>query len=200
MLLVNSPNLEELTLEGTCQTAQLWDIRKILSGRWPRLKRISMGSLSSRELFTDDDEMASFFTSHSTLESIEFLSGMYYSRTSMFYIPSLPHLQSFTGRIQQLRRAPNLPSLRRLNFTDWFSPSARFTDILQFVPHATSLSVCVNFLDSISRPSCLGLYERLLGVCPRLTNLEISSTGPIVLVSDLRTPNLLIYHNHSSPY
>lgn len=198
MLLSDSPDLEELTLEGTCQTAQLWNIRKMLLGRWPRLKNISMGSLSSRELLTDDDEMTSFFTTHPTLENIEFLSGMYYSRTSMFYIPPLPRLHSFTGRIQQLRQAPDLPSLRCLHFTDWFSPSARFADILQFAPHVTSLFVSVNFLDSISRSSCLGLYERLLSACPQLTNLEISSTGPVVLVSVYRAP--AICSGHSPPY
>lgn len=184
MLLVKSPDLEELTLEGTCQTAQLWNIRKMLSGRWPRLRSISIGSLSSHEFPSDDREMTSFLKAHPTLERIEFLNGMYYSRMSMFYIPPLSHLRSFTGRIQQLKQAPELPSLRCLHFTDWFSPSARFADILKFVPHVTSLSVSVNFLDSINRTSCLGLYERLLNVCPQLANLEISSTGPIVLVSD----------------
>lgn len=182
---MKSPDLEELTIEGTCQTAQLWDIRKMLLGRWHRLKSISIGGLSSHELPSDDHEMSLFFKAHPTLERIGFLNGMYYSRMSMFYIPSLPRLRSFTGRIQQLKQAPDLPSLRYLHFTDWFSPSARFGDILRFVPHVTSLSVSVNFLDSINRASCFRLYERLLGVCPQLINLEISSTGPIVLVSYL---------------
>ncbi|KAF9468201.1 hypothetical protein BDZ94DRAFT_1247456 [Collybia nuda] len=181
MLLMKCPDLEHLTLEGTCQMDQLWDIRRVLSARWPRLKSISIGGLSSHELISDDEEMAVFYKAHPALERIQFLSGMYYSRTSMFYIPNLPYLRSFTGRIQQLRQAPDLPSLRSLDFTDWFSPSARFADILRFIPHVTSLSVSVNFLDSINKNSCIGLYERLLGAFPGLSNLEISSTGPIIL-------------------
>ena len=194
MLLNESPDLEELTIEGTCNTYQLWNIRRILSGRWPRLKSISFGSLSPHELPSDDEEMASFLSAHPTLEEIRFLSSMYYSRTSMFYLPALPHLYYFNGRIQQLKLAGDLPALRCLQLTDWFSPSARFGDMLCFVPHITSLSIFVNFLDSINRPNCLALYQRVLSACPRLNHLEISATGPIVLVRLVST-NVCMFNN-----
>jgi hypothetical protein len=182
MLLIHSPDLEELKLDGTCNTYPLWNYRKILSGNWPRLKSLSLGSLSVHELPNDDEEMASFLSAHPTLEEIRFSTGAYYSRSSMFYIPALPNLHCFSGRIQQLKTAGNLPALRCLQLTDWFSPSARFAEMLYSVPHISSLSICVNFLDSISRPSCLALYKQLLSACPRLSHVEISATGPVVLV------------------
>ena len=182
MLLNHSPDLAELTLDGTCNTYQLWNIRGILSGRWPRMKTISLGSLSSHEFPSDDKDMASFLSAHPTLQEIQFLSGMYYSRSSMVYLPALPQLYSFNGRIQQLKLAGDLLALRSLHLTDWFSPSARFTEMLLFFPRITSLSIYVNFLDSISRPNCLALYQRVLSACPQLNHVEISATGPIVLV------------------
>jgi hypothetical protein len=182
MLLIHSPDLEELTLDGTCNTYQLWNNRKILSGKWPRLKSLSLGSLSAHELPKDDVEMASFLSAHPTLEEIQFLAGMYYSRSSMFYLPALPHLHYFSGRIQQLKMAGDLPALQRLQLTDWFSPSARFAEILRFVPRVSSLSIYVNFLDLSSRSNCLALYKRVLSACPRLNHVEVSATGPIILV------------------
>ena len=194
MLLNESPDLEELTIEGTCNTYQLWNIRRILSGRWHRLKSVSFGSLSPHELPSDDEKMASFLSAHPTLEDIRFLSSMYYSRSSMFYLPTLPHLYYFNGRIQQLKFAGDLPALRCLQLTDWFSPSARFADMLRFVPHITSLSIFVNFLGSINRLNCLALYQRVLSACPRLGHLEISATGPIVLVR-LICINVCMFHS-----
>jgi hypothetical protein len=193
MLLNHSPDLAELTIEGTCNTYQLWNIRKILSGRWPRLKSISIGSLSPHELPSDDEEMASFLSAHPTLEQIRFLSSMYYSRSSMFYLPPLPHLYYFNGRIQQLKLAGDLPALRCLQLTDWFSPSARFAEMLCFVPHITSLSIYVNFLDSINRPNCFALYQRVLSACPRLNHFEISATGPVDLVCLISIDMLMFY-------
>ena len=183
MLINHCPDLEELTLEGTCNTYQLWNIRKILSGRWPRLRSVSFGSLSPQELPSDDVEMVSFLSAHQTLTEIKFLTGMYYSRFSMFYLPALPHIYCFHGRMQQLKLAGgDLSALRCLQLTDWFSPSARFSEILCLIPHITSLSIYVNFLDSVNRSNCLALYQRVLSACPRLDHVEISATGPVVLV------------------
>jgi hypothetical protein len=187
MLLNHCPDLVELTLEGTCNTYQLWTIRKILSGRWPRLRSVSFGSLSPHEAPSDDEEMASFLSAHPSLEEIRFMSGMYYSRSSLFYLPALPHLYCFNGRLQQLKLAGDLPALRCLQLTDWFSPSARFAEMLRFIPCLASLSICVNFLDSNNRSDCRVLYQRVLSACPHLNHLEISATGPIVLVSSSLT-------------
>lgn len=200
MLLVNSPNMTELTLEGTCQTTQLWNIRKVLSGRWAQLRYFSIGSLSSRELPEDDQAMVDFISAHPTLENIHFQSGLYYSRTSMFYLPSLPLLRSFTGRIQQLKLAPELPSLQYLYFLDWFSPSARFAEILQSVPTVTSLSISMNPLELIERKTCLGLYERVITACPHLTHLEVSATGPIILVSNYSYSILCVHFSRRKTF
>ncbi|KAF8235761.1 hypothetical protein L208DRAFT_1255150 [Tricholoma matsutake] len=181
MLLNHSPDLAELTLDGTCNTYQLWNIRRVLSGRWPRLKSVSFGGLSHHELPSDEEEMTSFLSAHPTLKEIRFMTGMYYSRSSMFYLPALPRLCYFNGRIQQLKLADDLPALQCLELTDWFSPSASFAQMLRFVPTITSLSIYVNFLDSTNRRKCLALYQAVLSACPRLNHFEISATGPIIL-------------------
>ncbi|KAF8079361.1 hypothetical protein FPV67DRAFT_113735 [Lyophyllum atratum] len=180
-LLTNCPNLEELTLEGTRETTQLYNIRRVLNARWPHLKILNLGSLSFRGYREDDEKMRAFISAHPSLENVKFIRGMYYSHVSMFYLPALPSLQSFTGRLQQLKLAPHLPNLKELCLTDWFDPAARFAQMLRPFPGIASLAISVNFLDSVDRKDCLGLYKRVVAACPELAHLEVSSTGPVVL-------------------
>ncbi|KAF8896563.1 hypothetical protein BD779DRAFT_1668330 [Infundibulicybe gibba] len=179
MLLIHSPDLREIVLDGANQKYYIWDIRKVFSGKWPNLRSISIGSLAYCDLPTDDNLVSSFLTAHPNLRNVEFQWTT--PRTSMFYLPDMPSLYSFHGRSHQLKHAPALPSLRCLHFTDWFSPSARFQEILQPFPNIRSLSIYVNFMDNITPTLCAGLYERVISSCPKLSHLEISSTGPVSL-------------------
>ncbi|KAJ7454684.1 hypothetical protein FB451DRAFT_1278980 [Mycena latifolia] len=180
MLLVNSPNLVELTLDGTCIVSQLWNIRKILSGRWRSLRALSFGNLSSRSLETDSQEVTNFLKAHPRLENLMFfrsLSGFTSGISSLPLVP-LPRLRAFTGKVNQLKgvTGAQLSSLRTLHLSDYFSPAANFAPILQEFPSVLSLSVCVNFLDTTNGVH-QGFFERLLGACPQLMHVSVSSTS-----------------------
>jgi hypothetical protein len=186
MILVHSPNLVRLTIDGTCIVSQLWNIRKIFSGRWGSLRSLSLGNISSRPSDVDSLDGQKFLKAHPRLENLEFygsLSGFADGITSMPLVP-LPRLQSFTGKITQLKEVTGtqLPSLRSLQVSDYFSPAAKFAPILQGFPNVVSLSVCVNFLDTVNG-SHQGFFERLLSSCPQLTHIEVASTSSFNLVS-----------------
>ncbi|KAF8640283.1 hypothetical protein AX16_010178 [Volvariella volvacea WC 439] len=221
MLLVDSPNLQALTLDGQYQTYELWNIRRILSGRWPNLRSLYLGSLSSTGYPSDAKTMSTFLSHHRhTLQKLSFQGGMYYSRTTAFYLVRLPHLVEFSGKSQQLRKvfealassvssirsgqsgmsgadlaASGLPALRYMKLTDWFSPSAQIVDVIEpFNKTLRALSIYVNFLDNPSDEVCYQLYERVLKACPNLTHIGISATGPVNLKdfgrAILNTPTL----------
>ncbi|KAJ6570109.1 hypothetical protein DFH09DRAFT_917578, partial [Mycena vulgaris] len=184
MLLAHSPNLVELTIDGTCTVSQLWNIRRIFSGRWRFLRSLSLGNISARSLETDTEEGKKFLMAHPRLESLAFfgsLSGFTNSITSLPLLP-LPSLRTFTGKINQLKdvNGTQLPSLRSLHLSDFFSPAAKFAPVLEEFPAVLSLSVCVNFLDTVNGGH-QGFFERLLSACPQLTHIEVSSTSSFSL-------------------
>ncbi|KAJ6468375.1 hypothetical protein C8R45DRAFT_1105736 [Mycena sanguinolenta] len=184
MLLAHSPNLVELTIDGTCVVSQLWNIRKIFTGRWRFLRSLSLGNVSSRSLDTDTAEATAFLAAHPRLEHLTFfgsLSGYSNSISSLPLMP-LPLLQTFTGKINQLKEVSStqLPALRTVRLCDFFSPAAQFAPILQNFHSVTSLAVCVNFLDTINGGH-QGFFTRLLSSCPQLIHVEVSSTSSFPL-------------------
>ncbi|KAJ7116469.1 hypothetical protein C8R44DRAFT_792623 [Mycena epipterygia] len=180
MLLVHSPNLLELTIDGTCLVSQLWNIRKIFTGRWRSLRSLLLGNLSSRLLETDFPEGTKFLKAHPRLENLAFFGGLsgYTNGISSLPLVPLPQLRAFAGKINQLKdvTGTQLPSLRSIQLSDFFSPAAKFAPILQDFPAVVSLAVCVNFLDTINGNN-QGFFERLLSACPQLTYVEVSSTS-----------------------
>ncbi|KAJ7841380.1 hypothetical protein B0H14DRAFT_3457539 [Mycena olivaceomarginata] len=184
MLLVHSPNLVDLTIDGTCLVSQLWNIRRIFTGRWKSLRSLSLGNVSSQPLETDTPEGTMFLEAHPCLEQLAFfgsLSGYSDGVSSLQLIP-LPQLQAFTGKISQLKEVSytHLPSLQSLRLSDFFSPAAQFAPILEAFPSVTSLAVCVNFRDTIDGAH-QGFFERLLSSCRQLAHVEISSTSTFKL-------------------
>ncbi|KAF8207084.1 hypothetical protein K438DRAFT_1962716 [Mycena galopus ATCC 62051] len=184
MLLVHSPNLVELTIDGTCLVSQLWNIRRIFTGRWRFLRSLSLGNISSRMLDTDTLDGTIFLKAHPSLERLAFfgsLSGHSNGVSSLLLMP-LPRLEAFSGKMNQLKEVSSaqLPSLRSLRLSDFFSPAALFAPIVQGFPSITSLAVCVNFLDT-TNGGHQGFFNHLLSSCPQLTHVEISATSSFTL-------------------
>ncbi|KAJ7163943.1 hypothetical protein C8R43DRAFT_946758 [Mycena crocata] len=184
VLTLDHPNLVELTIDGTCIVSQLWNIRKIFTGRWPLLRSLSLGNVSSRSLETDSVEGSVFLKAHPRLEHVAFfgsLSGYTNGISSLPLVP-LPRLFTFTGKINQLKDATGtqFSVLRSLRLSDYFSPAAKFAPILPNFPSVISLAVCVNFLDTVNG-SHRGFFKRLLSSCPQLTHIEVSSTASFTM-------------------
>ncbi|KAJ3813629.1 hypothetical protein F5876DRAFT_73738 [Lentinula aff. lateritia] len=193
-MLFDSQALEELTLDGTCfADANAWNLKPVFSGRWPGLRRLALGNVFYDDSTENDDSVLSS------------MGNMSYSPTAMACLLSLPKLQTYRGRLLQLKDGGELTQIRNIILTDWFSPSANFGDILGDLHHLESLSVCVNFVDNVH--SQLGFYDRLLEKCSQLMHLEISSTSwlslrelssGLRLVPDLRTLTVTRVHKMNS--
>ncbi|KAJ3929185.1 MAG: hypothetical protein NXY57DRAFT_1017805 [Lentinula lateritia] len=205
-MLFHSQALEELTLDGTCfSDANAWNLKPVFSGRWPGLRRLALGNVFYDDSTDNDDSVCKFLQEHPNLEQISSMGNMSYSPTAMGCLLSLPKLQTYRGRLQQLKDGGKLTQIRNMILTDWFSPSANFGDILGNLHHLESLTVCVNFVDDVH--SQLGFYDRLLEKCSQLKYLEISSTSwlslrelssGLRLVPDLRTLTVTRVHKMNS--
>ncbi|KAI3615768.1 hypothetical protein WG66_010224, partial [Moniliophthora roreri] len=158
----------ELTLNATVASDDVWILSPLLKGRWPKLRRLSIGNLfkeigdpKNGELFIE------FLTAHPTLEEFDSYGNVTYCREEMIALLSLPRIYRFRGKLHQLKAAD--------------SPSAKLHDILGNLPHLESLSICVNFIDK-QQGSQQNFFERLLKECTNnLQNLAISSTSPLNL-------------------
>nr|GAT52451.1 predicted protein [Mycena chlorophos] len=136
MLLIHSPNLEYLKLDGSCAISQLWDIRRVLTGRWPRLHTLSIGDLSARSTDTDFPSATTFLRAHPLLTGISFTGGFsaHTNLNSITTLPlaPLPNLRTFVGKIIQLKDASSavLPCLTEFRFTDHFGTRSSSPSIL----------------------------------------------------------------------
>ncbi|KAF7327432.1 F-box domain-containing protein [Mycena kentingensis (nom. inval.)] len=174
MLLIHcASTLEQLTIDGTCVVAQLWDIRKVLAGRWRNLRSISLGD------FLAVPDSTEFFEAHPRLDRVAFIAKFPGDSISPLLLPALPQLHTFKGKLNQLKdvSGDDLPHLRNLHLTDYFSPTAKLDALARF-PVITSLSVCVNFLDA---RHVQDFFEHLLKPCPRLVHVDVSATGSFSL-------------------
>ncbi|KAK7044101.1 hypothetical protein VNI00_007817 [Paramarasmius palmivorus] len=197
MLLVHSPDLEELTLDATVMTEDVWLMNRVLEGRWPKLRRISIGNMFKVQELGDPRcgvLFNSFLNAHPTLEEFDSYGTIIYNREDMITVLSLPRIHRFRGKLQQLKAADACVStVRELELTDWFSPAANLHDILKHLPQVISLSICLNFLDK--QGSQQSFFDRLFKNCTsELRNLEISSTSTLnireLFDAMLQAPNL----------
>ncbi|KAJ3995850.1 hypothetical protein F5050DRAFT_1764067 [Lentinula boryana] len=176
MLFDSKDSLEELTLDGTCfSDANAWNLKPVFSGRWPRLRRLALGNVFNDDSIDNDKIACQFLQEHPSLEQVSSLGNMSYSTTTMACLLTLPKLETYQGKLQQLKSSGELTQIRNIILTDWFSPSANFGDILGDLHHLESLAVCVNFVDNLQ--SQLDFYKRLFAKCSQLKYLELSSTS-----------------------
>ncbi|KAF5367066.1 hypothetical protein D9758_003936 [Tetrapyrgos nigripes] len=183
MLLENSPNLEELTLDGACLSDELWQLDPVLHGRWPSLRKFAIGHISAFDSASSSlpQKVADFLDAHYySLEDMSLIGNATYTELSIPKFLSMPNMHTWKGRLAHLTHAGPECRLRNLYLTDWFSPSAKIGDLLKNLPHLELLSVFVNFVDTVPE---WDFYEQLLTGCPQLKHLEISSTSHLSLIN-----------------
>ncbi|KAJ7573925.1 hypothetical protein C8J56DRAFT_980840 [Mycena floridula] len=185
MLLHHCPDLEELTLDSTYRLSELWNTKRLLEGRWPRLRRLSIGVISTRNGECDESDFNSFLEAHSSLSEIKCMGELALSKASVVTLATLP-IKSFSGKLQNLTDAPPFSCLTRVILTDWFIPSAQFHPILSNLPTVREIGLCVSFVDSYGPSALRDFLDRLLAECPQLINLDLSVTDSTSSLDDLR--------------
>lgn len=117
-MLFHSQALEELTLDGTCfSDANAWNLKPVFSGRWPGLRRLALGNVFYDDSTDNDDSVCKFLQEHPNLEQISSMGNMSYSPTAMGCLLSLPKLQTYRGRLQQLKDGGKLTQIRNMILT-----------------------------------------------------------------------------------
>lgn len=121
MILERSPRLEELTLGGPAPSPRMFDIRHVTSGRWPRLRSITLGDmvLISSERGGEVEAykaFQNFFVFHKELKHV----GLEHTGSSAFFpgvfdfgqpegtttLDVLPKLESFSGSLKYVKTLP----------------------------------------------------------------------------------------------
>jgi hypothetical protein len=190
MLLKRSPHLEELTIKFLPECLRLLDMSRVANGRWPDLRRLSLGACTSTVIM-ETTPFFDFLSSHRNLES--FSAGFWYP--DVFYLPlsALPQLKFFSGIPLQVTGLPNpylLKNLRLKSIAHSANMIPVIRDLLKNSPLLTSLSIWFEFNNSdVDHGESL---HSLLVSCPRLSHLELScSSNPSF---DTVNPTFFLLH------
>jgi len=123
MLLERSPRLEDLTLGGPAPSPRIFDIRHVTSGRWPRLRSISLGDMALISSEKGDEMEANrafqtFLHFHRELRHV----GLEHASGNPFFpgafefgsmdgspdlMDVLPKLESFSGSLKYVKTLPS---------------------------------------------------------------------------------------------
>lgn len=185
MLLERCPDLEELTMGGASPARRLFDIRHVMSGRWPRLRRLVFGDI----VLQLDDESASsldekafndFFLYHSKLDVIALQhAGGNPNMPSSFLLPqyALPSIETFSGPLRYVRTLPQPTRLKHLALTCLHHIPSSFPPtlaVLYDLPSLISLTIWIDLSFGGRVPHDEGqMFRTLLAACPRLIHLDI---------------------------
>ncbi|PBK58264.1 hypothetical protein ARMSODRAFT_1091287 [Armillaria solidipes] len=184
MLLIHSPRLQTLYIDGTRHLSQLWEVRPMLTGRWGQLRNFAAGNIFSVDVPIQESiaMMSTFLKNHPSLENVAALGFMSFSHQSLISLSKLPKWNSYRGKLLQLKNVPIECSLRKVVLTDWLSPRVNLNDI-PILAAITCLSICVNFVDKGEGE--LNFFYRLFSTCRKLQHLDVSCTSPVLLTNFL---------------
>ena len=108
MLVGRCPNLEELSINGLSSHPS--DARRLMQGRWPKLRKLTLGGValedlqaSTGEFFRAHQELQSLHTSRHALSPSHLSSSLSVDRESNSNSLILPHLTEFSGTLEQLQ-------------------------------------------------------------------------------------------------
>lgn len=204
MLLERCPRLEELQIGGAAPSPRIFDVRHVMSGRWPYLRRIGLGDTAlispakgEEQIQKDHSAFMSFFAAHPTLRGIHLhhaASSITFPAT--FVLPSnmLPNITSFSGPLAMLRTLPNLHRLQNLTLTTLHHSSSSFPPtlaVLRDLKNLASLNIWADlsfgsFVSSASSRTSgeslrkssaseeIQLLRSLAASVPNLRHLDIS--------------------------
>lgn len=184
MLVGRCPNLEELSINGLSSHPS--DARRLMQGRWPKLRKLTLGGValedlqaSTGEFFRAHQELQSLHTSRHALSPSHLSSSLSVDRELNSNSLILPHLTEFSGTLEQLQA---LLALGHVTLTTvGFDEPMPMHDV-NISPLALSVALrglsCLTTLN-ISFVLHSATFENghllklLVSSCPRLVHLEL---------------------------
>ena len=203
MLQKNSPNLEELSIEG--RFPHPIDAFQIANARWKNLRKINIGDLRIESLPsianpTTKAPFIEFLEAHPKLQSLKFSRHTIHpSHFSHLGPETLPCVTEFSGTLEQLQQLPHThPRLKSVTFLDPIRSrpvtTATMAAVLQNLPALVNLRVSFALHSMYDSTSFL---RSLIAACPQLESLELTCSDvpsfQLVRLSRIKTSKL---HSH----
>ncbi|KAF8192526.1 hypothetical protein BJ912DRAFT_962263 [Pholiota molesta] len=157
MLLERCPRLEELKIGGSFPSPRIFDIRHVTLGRWPRLRRVTLGDMvlisqtkGEEQACKDHAAFMAFFAAHPSLRAVHLQhTGGSAHFPSSFSLPpgALPNVTSFSGPLKLVKSLPSLYSLKDLTLTTLHHSMSSFPptySVLRDLKKLSSLSIWID--------------------------------------------------------
>ncbi|KAG5728119.1 hypothetical protein E4T56_gene19269 [Termitomyces sp. T112] len=185
MLLEHCPNLQELKIGGSAPSPRIFDTRHVTAGRWPRLRKLTLGDMRLQP--PDHDRGASpistldqFLIVHPRLQEVSFLQpgGDGFPSTLSLPFASLPNMTSFSGPSRYLRCLPHPENIQHLSITTLhhcLSAFPRTYALLKAMPSLLSLTLWIDltFANRNIIQDDNNIFRNLLECCPSLLHFEV---------------------------
>ncbi|KAF8909635.1 hypothetical protein CPB84DRAFT_1431427 [Gymnopilus junonius] len=157
MLLERCPRLEELSIDGPTPSPRIFDIRHVTSGRWPRLRSITLGDMllidpskGEEQSRKDHASFMAFFIAHPSLKHISLQHGggsAYFPGAFVLPPSALPNVHTFGGPLKFVKTLPFPQRLRHLTLTSLHHTPSSFPAtfaVLQELRWLESLSIWID--------------------------------------------------------
>jgi hypothetical protein len=183
MLVEKCPDLQQLEVSGSASSSSEFTVvRSLLQGRWPRLRKLSLGDVSVDPQVPMPGTVHPFVTfleEHPSLQVIHLSRhNVHPSYLAALTPASLPDVTEFHGSLEQLHALPHLhPSLESVVFTDpmrtrEFTPPA-VSAVLMNMPKIRHLGISFTLTTMYDSNS---LLKTIVYACPHLQSLSLSCT------------------------
>lgn len=201
MLLTRCPDLCELKIDAlpfAGEYNRCLDIRRVAGGRWPNLRRLTLGDFVLLYEFSEHPSAESLFmpflAAHSNLETLVLhpVQGRYFPRRLALPPSTLPHLDFFSGTVTHLKGLPSFSSVKNLQLISHPHGPYRLPSVYDILPKFTSLLSLSIWIDNVEFPQNPNpirddhrLFHSLFSSCPQISHIEImcSSDPPLNIVS-----------------
>lgn len=185
MILERCPNLEDLTIGGSAPSPRVFDARHLTTGRWPRLRELTLGDViilpaGQNKTPEANEALNKFLIAHPSLRHLAFQHpGSSGFPPSLALLRSaLSRLESFTGPPRYIKSLPNPNHIKKLAITTLHHAHSAFPPtcaIIQGLPSLTWLTIWIDLsFSNRNIPHDDGnLFRTLLENCPQLLHLEV---------------------------
>ncbi|KAJ7753364.1 hypothetical protein DFH07DRAFT_921423 [Mycena maculata] len=178
MLIDRSPRLEQLRIDVSQRSRRVWDTRRVVQGRWPRLRDLELGDCSmagngSSRIFMETPFMR-FLALHSNLEHLRLPSLSSFPKAIVLPPSSLPHLREFAGNVSHVKGLPNLPHITTLSLVHQPLSDKMVSLVCGTLKHMKSLTSLSIWLHLDAETDHYGIFRNLLDSCRGLTHLDLA--------------------------
>ncbi|KAL0956664.1 hypothetical protein HGRIS_002796 [Hohenbuehelia grisea] len=178
MLINRCPNLEELSIDGISSLPT--DAHSLVNGRWPKLRKLTLGDVSidwhPTTINLEKRPFISFLEEHSSIRSLSLSRHNIQSNHFAANPVTFTHLTEFSGTLEQLQVLPHLhASLQSVSFRDpmqtrELTPLA-VVGVLQSMSSLTHLRISFVLHSMYDSGS---LLRSLIQSCPHLQHLDLT--------------------------